>query len=253
MASVFFILGIIWGSFFNVVIYRLPLEKTIVSGRSSCPSCGYVLKPLDLIPIFSILFLGFKCRNCKAPISPRYLLVELLTGLGWLVSYLLSPNDIWLAVSGCILVSLCIIVSFIDYDTHYISDSVLLIFGLGQVIVLLLSGNFDWKRIVSAFAGALLYGMIYIIAKWAYGHEAFGMGDIFYIFTLGIWFSILDIVIVAFGAFFVATILLIGSALQRKITRHKEIPFAPAMSIMAIIMFFFGTNLKEIYMNWMFR
>lgn len=252
MASLFFILGVIWGSFFNVVIYRVPLEKTIVTGRSMCPSCGHVLEPIELIPIFSIIFLRFKCRHCKSSISPRYLVVELMTGLGWLGAYILSQDNLWLAISGCLLVSLCIIVAFIDYDTHYIPDTVLLVFGVGQLIVMFLSGDFSWQRILSAIVGAILYGIIYFVAKWAYGQEAFGMGDIFYIFTLGIWFSVLDIVIVAFGAFFVAGLLLIGSALQKKLKKHQEIPFAPAMSIMALIMFFWGSNLKDFYMNWMF-
>lgn len=252
IALIFFMLGTIFGSFFNVVIYRIPLEKTIVSGRSMCTSCGHVLEPIELVPIFSILFLGFKCRHCKSPISPRYLIVELITGLGWLASYLFNQNNLWMAISGCLLVSLSIIVSFIDYDTHYVPLDVIFVFAIGQLILIILTGNFSWEYIWSAFVGAILYGIIYIVAKIIYGQEAFGMGDIYYIFALGLWFSVLDVVILAFGAFFVAGVLLIGSFVHKSLERHQEIPFAPAMSIMALIMFFVGTNLKDLYMNWMF-
>ncbi len=83
-----FAFGAILGSFLNVVIYRLPQKENFVSGSSYCPRCKHTLGALDLVPILSYLFLGRKCRYCKKPISPRYMLVELLVGLLALASYL---------------------------------------------------------------------------------------------------------------------------------------------------------------------
>ena len=79
-AILFFILGSVIGSFLNVLAYRIPKKESIVKGRSHCTTCGRQIKNIDLIPILSYLMLGGRCRYCKKPISPRYMMVELLTG-----------------------------------------------------------------------------------------------------------------------------------------------------------------------------
>ena len=152
IASLVFILGVVFGSFFNVVIYRVPLEKSIAKGRSMCPSCGHVLTSVELIPVVSIIMQGFKCKHCKEPISPRYLIVELLTGLLWLASYLIFQDQgPWMVVSACLLVSLCLIIGYIDFDTQYISDSVLLVFWLGRMAVTFFTNEFNWELLFSLF------------------------------------------------------------------------------------------------------
>ena len=78
---IFFILGTIFGSFLNVVIYRVPINESIVHGRSHCPKCNHVLSPLELIPVISFIFLGGKCKECKTTISLRYPLIETLPGV----------------------------------------------------------------------------------------------------------------------------------------------------------------------------
>jgi leader peptidase (prepilin peptidase)/N-methyltransferase len=80
MAAIFFLFGLVLGSFLNVCIYRMPRELSVVSPRSACPSCGTPISAMDNIPVLSWIILGGKCRNCKAPISPRYAIVELITG-----------------------------------------------------------------------------------------------------------------------------------------------------------------------------
>jgi len=161
IASLVFILGVVFGSFFNVVIYRVPLEKSIAKGRSMCPSCGHVLTSVELIPVVSIIMQGFKCKHCKEPISPRYLIVELLTGLLWLASYLIFQDQgPWMVVSACLLVSLCLIIGYIDFDTQYISDSVLLVFWLGRMAVTFFTNEFNWELLFSLLVGAGLYSLI---------------------------------------------------------------------------------------------
>ncbi len=84
-----FMAGLLIGSFINVCLYRIPRKQSIVSPGSACPSCGTRLKPADLVPVFSYIFLKGKCRYCKAKISPRYPLVELATGVVFLVVYVI--------------------------------------------------------------------------------------------------------------------------------------------------------------------
>lgn len=250
--SLVFIFGVVLGSFYNVVIYRVPLEKSIAKGRSMCPSCGHTLTAIELIPVLSILIQGFKCRSCKQPISPRYLIVELMTGLIWLLSYvILQDQGPWMVVSACLLSSMAIIVAYIDYDTQYISDSVLLVFLLLRLAVIYMTGESYLTALWSMLTGAAIYGVIYYAALAYYKKEAFGMGDIFYLAVLGAWFDPLDTALIALGSFFVAGLILLVLGLFKKFRRHQEIPFGPAMSIMAVIMYHWGDILKEVYTKWM--
>ncbi len=251
--SLVFVLGLVFGSFYNVVIYRVPLEMSIMKGRSMCTSCGHTLTAIELIPVLSIIIQRFKCRNCKQPISPRYLVVELLTGLLWLLSYsILKEEGPWMVASGCLLVSLAIIVAYIDYDTQYISDSVLVVFLLARLVVIYMTGESYITMLWSMLTGALLYGLIYYGAKSYYKKEAFGMGDIFYLAVLGTWFDPIDTAIISLGSFFVAGLILLLLSVFKKFRREQEIPFGPAISIMAIIMYYWGDIIKEVYTTWMF-
>lgn len=241
IASLIFVLGVIFGSFFNVVIYRIPLEKSIAKGRSMCPSCGHTLTASELIPIVSIIIQKFKCKHCKEPISPRYLIVELLTGIVWLASYLIFQNQgLGMVASGCFLGSLCIIIGYIDYDTQYISDSVLLVFWLLRLAVMFITKESYITMLWSMLVGAALYSLIYFGAKAYYKREAFGIGDILYLAVLGSWFTPLNTAIVGYGAFFVAGAILLVASIFKNIKMKQEIPFGPSMSIMAIILYFWG-------------
>ena len=101
MAAVFFLFGLVLGSFLNVCIYRMPRDLSVVSPRSACPSCGTPIAAYDNIPVLSWIILRGKCRNCGAPISPRYAIVELITGVFFALSFLMGgpgPNALKLSV-----------------------------------------------------------------------------------------------------------------------------------------------------------
>ncbi|HET9529349.1 MAG TPA: prepilin peptidase, partial [Blastocatellia bacterium] len=108
-----FLIGLIIGSFLNVVIYRLPLRESVVFPGSHCPSCNAAIKPYDNIPVFSYLALGGKCRSCRAGISPVYPAVELLVGLLYLALYLKDGLSLTL-LADVVFVSLIVPLVFID-------------------------------------------------------------------------------------------------------------------------------------------
>ena len=127
---VFFVLGSIVGSFLNVCIYRMPLEMSVVSPPSHCPHCKYAIPFYLNVPLLTWLMLKGRCKNCGAPISPRYFIVELLTGLVfmscWLAFGAQRPDGPWLALVYAIFLAGLIVATFIDYEHFIIPDEITL-------------------------------------------------------------------------------------------------------------------------------
>ena len=128
-----FIIGACLGSFFNVCIYRIPNKKSVVNPPSHCCNCSTRLKPLDLIPIISFSLFRGKCRYCRQKISSRYTLVELLTGILFVLLYNMYGFSI-ISLYYSLLVSVLVIITFIDLD-HYIIHDKLIVFGLVVSII----------------------------------------------------------------------------------------------------------------------
>ena len=148
-----FIIGTLFGSFFTLATYRIPLGQDITHKRSYCPNCNHRLEFLDMIPIFSYIFLGGKCRYCKQKIKPRYLLFEIFSGLTFLFFALSLKIDIFrfniniiaYLVYGLLYISTLFLISGIENQNHTISKSVLL-FGVivtTVYIIYLYIFNFD--------------------------------------------------------------------------------------------------------------
>ena len=122
---VFFVFGCIVGSFLNVCIHRLPLGQSIVSPPSHCPHCKYSIPWYLNLPLITWVYLGGKCRNCSAPISARYFLVELLTGLSSLGSWLIYGNrSAALSLVYCLVLSGLMVATFIDFEHFIIPDQI---------------------------------------------------------------------------------------------------------------------------------
>lgn len=173
-----FVLGATIGSFLNVVIHRVPRGESVVHPRSRCPSCGTPIAAWNNVPIVSWLVLRGRCASCNEPISPRYPLVELLTGMLWLavaVRYGLT----WAGLAGIVLVSGLVVVTFVDLDHWEIPDEV----SLPGIVVgaLIRPLAFDapwWDGVVAA---ALSAGLL-LAVRGAYmvwrGVEGMGLGDV---------------------------------------------------------------------------
>lgn len=170
---VIFLYGIVIGSFLNVCILRIPLKENIAKERSHCMRCGYQLAWYDLIPLFSYIFLGGKCRRCKEHISLQYPLVEALNGVLYVLIFLVNGWSID-SVIYCLLTSALIVLSVIDFRTYEIPLGInLFILALGLIHLLFHLG--DW---VDYGIGLLVVSGFLAILYWLSNGAAIGGGDV---------------------------------------------------------------------------
>jgi leader peptidase (prepilin peptidase)/N-methyltransferase len=175
----FFVLGCIVGSFLNVCIHRMPLGQSIVSPPSHCPHCKYSIPWFLNIPLLTWLYLRGKCRNCGAPISVRYFLVELLTGFAFLGCWLrFGPQSAWLALVYSIFLAGLIVATFIDFEHLIIPDEITIGGTVGGLIFSFLMPGLHHETSLTAalkqglFGAALGAGVFYLILRG--GKLAFG-------------------------------------------------------------------------------
>lgn len=187
-SAVFFVFGCIVGSFLNVVIHRLPLGQSIVSPPSHCPHCKYSIPWFLNIPLVTWLVLRGKCANCGAPISIRYFLVELLTGLMFLLSWLaFGHQSVLHAIACCVLLAGLIAATFIDFEHFIIPDEITLggiVAGLLlSLLVPTLHGTLSpAKSLEQSFLGAIVGGgIIYFVlrlGKMIFGRQKLELPEI---------------------------------------------------------------------------
>ncbi|WP_100373640.1 prepilin peptidase [Bacillus sp. FJAT-45037] len=240
----FLLLGLVFGSFFNVVGLRVPKGESIVRPPSHCTSCGYRLRARDLVPVFSYLFMRGRCRKCDQRVSLLYPAGEALTGLLFMVSFLVFGLSIELILS-LLLLSLLMIILVSDLAYMIIPDKVLLFFGVCLLIYrLIFPADVWWDPYVGAVMGFSLLFLIAIISN-----GGMGGGDIKLFAVLGLalgW----KLVLLAFflSAFYGAVVGLVLMAMK-KVKRGQPIPFGPFIVAGAITSFFFGESLLSWYLN----
>lgn len=249
-----FMFGCSFGSFYNVIIYRLPLNMSIAKGRSMCFSCKNQLHAIDLVPLLSYVFLRGKCRYCGAKIFPRYFVIEFTTGILFVLAYHLFsfPFGFLFMV---LFWSMLLITAMIDLDEGYIYNSVLIIFTIPILLIkLLVFKNSIVNIIISGLAGFIIYFIIYFVSKKIYGREAFGMGDCYLMTAIGLILDMSLTIICAFMSFIVALIIIIILSLfGGKFKLSQELPFGPYMCITAFILSIFGQQLINIYIDFAFK
>ena len=236
---VLFIFGTVLGSFYNVVGYRLPKQESLIKPSSHCPNCGHVLKPYELVPIFSFLFLGRKCLKCKQKISWFYALFEFLTGILFATSYLVFGFSFELLLA-LTLISVLIIVIISDYQTMTIPDE-LIIFGIVSISIEILIMNGFKNLLLSYLGGLIAFAFMYLLKLFGdcvFKKESMGGGDIKLMFLIGValgWQgAFVTIFLSAFIALPVSIIILL-------IKKDHILPFGPFLSIAAMLVLF--TNL----------
>ncbi len=244
------VLGALWGSFANVCIYRLPLEKGVVSGRSFCPNCNNLITWKDNIPVISFLLLNGKCRKCKKKISSQYLLVETISILFFLIIYFLYG----ISVTTLLLLILSLnflIIFFIDFK-HYIIPNVLtfsmMFLGFVKSFVPDLHPMFP-NYLNSLIGGIFGYGIIWSIIffyKQVRKKEGMGLGDAKLLSAIGFWFGWFSIPFVIFLSSIIALLSVAPSLINKSRKFSSQIPFGPYIIVATLIYLIFESKIRLI-------
>ncbi len=245
----FFLFGTIIGSFLNVLIYRLPRNKSIVYPPSSCPNCGHRIKWYENIPILSYIFLKGKCSNCGTEISLRYPIVELLTGIFASISYIKWGLSID-AVFSFIFICLIIVIIFIDIDFKIIPDEINLVGFIIGIIYSFFRVDFSFvDALLGSLVGAgLLFSIAYFYLK-VKKVEGLGFGDVKMLAFVGTYLGWFGSLFTIFFGSLLGAIVGIGYSLIKsgKYQGKLEIPFGPFLGIASLIYLFFGEEIKRLY------
>ena len=239
-----FLVGSVIGSFLNVVIYRVPRGISIAKGRSFCPSCGHTLSARDLFPFFSWIFLRGKCRYCKAPISPRYPLVELLGAAAACVCYA-KYGISWRTFIAFALVSVIICIAFVDLDTMEIDDRFLLVLAGLCVLFSLLSGGVGWwSRVIGFFAISLPIYLLTLLIP-----DCFGGGDIKFIAVCGFLLGWKLALLAGFAAIVTGGLWGIYLLLGRHEDKKAHFAFGPFLGLGVVFALFWGQPVLDAYLS----
>lgn len=239
------IAGIILGSFFNMLIYRLPRRQNIATDRSRCPSCGHTLSVKDLIPVLSYLIQLGRCRYCRSRIPVRYLLCELITPAILVSSWLafgLSPLFAKTALFLCAME----ILFFTDLETYTLPDSITLPLVAAGLIWNGTEGTF-LSSLYGALIGMASYGVIAIVSKWYYKQDAMGMGDIKLGAAIGAFWGVRIITVTVYFSFILGGIFSVALILLRIKKRTDHIPFGPWIIAASLVALYWGDAIWRYY------
>ena len=254
MALVIGVFGALVGSFLNVAIYRIPLRRSMVSPPSACTECGIRIKSYDNIPVLSWFILRGKCRACLSPISIRYPLVELSTGVVFgIVAWKFHGGSTLLMVAFLYLAAVGIVLAFIDLDTHTLPNRILIpSYFIGAILLGgagLITGNYGaiFRSLVGMSALGIFYFGLALISP-----GGMGMGDVKFAGVLGLFLGYLgwDVLLVgALSAFLLGGLFALALILIRKVNRGSGIPFGPWMLTGAWVGIFFSASIIQQYFS----
>jgi leader peptidase (prepilin peptidase)/N-methyltransferase len=244
------VFGLVWGSFLNVVIHRLPRGMSLLRPASSCPACGARIRPYDNIPLLSYLLLGGRCRKCRARISPVYPLVEALTAACLLLVYFSSGRAVDLEfAAGALFASAMIALGFIDYFHQILPDAITL---PGLVLALAYSFFRDDLSFRGALVGAavgagfllFVYGAYFLIRR----REGLGMGDVTMLLLIGAYLGLPRTILTLILASLVGSLVGIYLIKRRRKNLQFELPFGTFLAPAAFIAALWGTRLINAYL-----
>ena len=227
-----FLFGLIFGSFANVCIYRLPKAKSFMWNRSFCPKCKKLINWYDNIPLISYMVLNAKCRKCKKNIPKQYFLIELISGLSFLFIYM-TNYSLLAQTFLAFLVLAYLIIFFIDLKHHIIPDILnfgLIFFAFVKNFFPDLNLNFTQSLEASIVGGLVGYFSIWSIIQLYYilrKREGMGLGDAKLLAVIGFWFGWIAIPFVIFSSSIIALLHVIPSLINKSKKLSSEIPFGP--------------------------
>ena len=265
------VVGLLVGSFLNVVIHRLPkmLERQwraecaelagtplapaekydLVAPRSACPKCGNRIAAFHNIPLVSYLILLGRCAKCREPISPRYPVVEAISGV--LAGYIAWRYGLGSALFGALIFTWAMLaLAFIDLDTFYLPDSITLpllwaglLFNSGATFTDLRSA------VIGAAAGYLALWSVFWAYKLATGKEGMGYGDFKLLAAIGAWLGWKMLPLVILLSSVVGAVIGIALIVFAKHAREKPIPFGPYLAVAGLIALFWGEQINRRYLE----
>lgn len=243
--------GLVLGSFFNVVIYRLPRGLSLMRPPSSCPGCGARIKPYDNVPVLSYLVLGGKCRKCGRKISAVYPAVETLTALGFVLVFFNSGHTLGLEFfAGCVFTSALVVLGFIDYYHQILPDAVTL---PGLALALAYSFFRDDLTFRGALIGAvvgagfllLVYGAYYLIRK----KEGLGMGDVTMLLMIGATLGLERTLLTLILGSFVGALVGVYVIIRRGKDFQFALPFGTFLAPAAFVSLLWGERIVRAYLS----
>jgi len=244
---VVFLLGLVSGSFLNVVIHRLPSGESVAFPGSHCPACGAPIRPYDNVPVLSWLVLRGRCRVCRAPISARYPFVELANAVLWVAVFLRVPGWADFA-SGAFLCSACLALLAIDAEFRILPDRITL---TGIAVGLTLSFFSRVRTPASSFAGAAIgAGGLWLVAflyeKWK-KVEGMGLGDVKMLGMIGALLGASGVVVTVLLASVAGSLVGLALVAARRGSLQTALPFGVFLALGAVAALFWEPVLVELY------
>lgn len=240
--------GLAVGSFLNVVIYRVPRNESIVSPRSRCPSCGVAIKERDNIPVFSWLLLRGRCRNCRAPISPRYLFVELaggalFAGVGARLGFNWDLPAFLVLLAGLLALA-CIDLEHLVLPKKVVYPTLVMVGGL---LVLAAAVTGEWHNLLVAAICSISWFVVFFLMNFA-SPRVLGFGDVRLALVLGLglgWLGWRYVILGFFAANLIGAIVGLTLIVMKKMTRDQPIPYGVFLAIGTALAVFTGPEVTS--------
>ncbi len=254
---IIFLVGLSFGSFLNVIVYRLPKKSSLITPPSSCPNCNKKLGFVELIPLFGYLILRGRCKHCQVKISLRYPLIELTVGLIFVLIYYFygSTIDTLLYIT---LLFLLLAVALIDFEHRIVPNGIVaagLILGLIYYLPALanlwldLPGFLIAERDLIDAAGGFLLGGIIMLVILLVSRGGMGAGDMKLMALIGLYVGLRGAAVVMLLGFFLGAVVGVTYMALGKLTRKDALPFAPYLSLAALIEVLWGELIWNWYIN----
>lgn len=251
--TIIFLFGITIGSFLNVVIIRLPRNESLIKRSSHCMTCGTPIRVIDLIPIFSWLFLKGKCHSCGEKISPRYPIVESLNGILWVLTFIVLDINAK-AIITCVAMSLLVVIAFMDWDTQEIDMIIVGLLLMLAVPAAIFTDEVSLKhRIIGALAISLPFFLIGEISrpiirkKFGEDFRAIELGDTLLMVAAGALLGTQAVIVSALIG--IVCLAVFGSIWKFCLHKESKIAFGPFLSIGIAAAMLWGNQMASWYIG----
>ncbi|MBO5104997.1 MAG: prepilin peptidase [Ruminococcus sp.] len=250
--TVIFLFGISVGSFLNVVILRLPRNESLIKRSSHCMTCGTKIRARDLIPVFSWLALKGRCHSCGEKISPRYPIVESLTGVLFVLTFYVHDINAE-SIITCVLMSLLVVVGFMDWDTMEIDERILGLIALLVIPSLIFTNQASVEqRIIGALIISVPFFIIgevsrsFIKKKYGEDFRAIELGDTLLMIAAGAYLGTKAVIV---SALFGIVIAAVAGVINKIVSGESKFAFGPFLSVGIAIGALWGNNIAQWYIN----